>query len=243
MAAIGDRDVAALHHFGAAVALVNSDFGESGEHIGGGDPLGHLANLVGVLTDEFAKLLEDFVFQFVNLFLGVEDAGFPLFEFGGDVAFFVGEGLLADVVVGGLVGFAARDADVVAKRFVEADFQGGDASAFPFGGFQLGDPVLVAFDLIAQGVEVGVDAGADQVAFGEVQGGAIRPGAIAAYLPASPVLAGCAEGPSGRATRRLRRGRRGWATGQRNPPEPPDRARWQYRNPRVRRGVPGRRFA
>ena len=58
VAAIGDRNLAAIGHFGTAVALVDGDFGESGEDIGGGDALGYLANQVAELLSADSKRRE-----------------------------------------------------------------------------------------------------------------------------------------------------------------------------------------
>ena len=85
--------------------------------------------------DDRAEFDEYFVFDPVEIFLGGEDADFPFFEFGGDVAFFVGEGLFADVVGGYLVGFEAGDTNVVAECFIEADFEIGDTRTFAFDRF------------------------------------------------------------------------------------------------------------
>ena len=99
--------------------------------------------MLGVGGDGGAEFDEEFVFDPVEIVLGGEDADFPFFEFGGDVAFLVGEGLFADVVYGDLVGFEAGDADIVAEGFIEADFEIGDARSIAFDDFEIGNPLMI----------------------------------------------------------------------------------------------------
>ena len=79
----------------------------------------------------------------MNFFIESDESGFDGFEFVGDVALFVGEGLLAGVVGRCQVRFAARNADVVAKGLGKAYFEVRDAGAGAFGGLQVGDPLFV----------------------------------------------------------------------------------------------------
>ena len=89
-----------------------------------------------------------------------------LLQLGRDVALGVLERLLADVVGRDLASaVGVGDLDVVAEDLVEADLQAGDAGAADLLGLEAGDPLLAAAGDLAQLVELGVVAVADQAAF------------------------------------------------------------------------------
>ena len=81
-----------------------------------------------------------------------------------DVALGVLERLLADVVGRHLVAVGVRDFEVVAEHRVEADLDVRDAGPLAFGGLVLGHPLLAAGRQLAQLVEIGAIAGADEAA-------------------------------------------------------------------------------
>ncbi len=117
----------------------------------------------------------------LNLTLGGEDARFPFFKFGRDVAFFVNKGLLADVIIGRTDTFSAADTDIVPKGFGIANFKGANAGALAFAGFEIGNPLLIVTDLLSQGIQLGVNAGTNQAAFGQGQGRALDKGLAQVY--------------------------------------------------------------
>ena len=67
--------------------------------------------------------------------LSVEDDRLILFQFGGDRALGVDQGLFASVFGGYCAQIGLADFDVVAKDFVEADFEVLDTSALTLGLF------------------------------------------------------------------------------------------------------------
>ena len=89
---------------------------------------------------------------------------FEGFEFVGDVAFAVFQGLAAYPVQRGEVALAARDFDVVAVDVVVAHFQVVEAAFLFFGGFQFGEDAVAVVRELVQAVEFGVVAGGDDAA-------------------------------------------------------------------------------
>ena len=103
--------------------------------------------------DAVAEVGEELVFEFLGAFLGAEDLVLVFLELGGDVAFGVLDGLLADVVGRDLGALGVGDLDVVAEDLVEADLEAGDAGAPDLFGLEAGDPGLAAAGGFAELVE------------------------------------------------------------------------------------------
>ena len=119
---------------------------------------------------EFAHLGEQFFFQREDLVFGVEDLALVVLQLGRGEALGVDQSLLALVVGGGQVLVGLGDFDVVAEDVVEADLQRLDAGAGALAGLDLGDDLAAIAAKVAQFVEIGVAAGADGAAIGQVDG-------------------------------------------------------------------------
>ena len=109
--------------------------------------------------------MEFVVFEAFGAFVGSEDAILHLFEFRGDVAFAVGGGLFAGVVVRDFCEVGFGDFDEVAEDRVEFDFETGDAGAFDFAGLEVGDPLFAVGAGAAEDIEFRVPAVAEHAAF------------------------------------------------------------------------------
>ena len=96
----------------------------------------------------------------------------------GDDAFAVGDGLLAEVVVGDEVEIGLRDFDEVAEDLVVADFEVFDAGPFTFLCLVCGDPVLSFGGGAAEGVELFVVAVSEHAAVLDGDGGLVDDGAF-----------------------------------------------------------------
>ena len=123
------------------VALVGGHFGQGSGYVQLGQGIGRGQQAVGGHADLLAKLSEQAAFDFQDAVFGVEDERFVFFQFGGDVSFGVGQGLFADVILGGQVAVGAGDFNVVAKDFVVTNFQRLEPGPFALYSFEVGDPV------------------------------------------------------------------------------------------------------
>jgi len=168
VAAFGDFEEVAFVEFGLAVVPLAGEDGPAGEDIEFGKGVGGLREGDGVVEDGGDEVGEEGLLAGEGVFLGVEDFLFFLAEAFGDVAFAADGGLAADVVGGDEVEVGLGDFDVVAEIAGELDLEAADAGAGLFGGFEVGEPGLVAAGEAAHAVELGVVAGADEVAVGEV---------------------------------------------------------------------------
>ena len=178
VAAVNNLELVALVDGGADVAVGDGAVGEGGEDVELGEGGGGLLDGFGLGDDFFADVEEEFVFEVDGAFLGAEDFVFVVFEFGGDEALGVDEGLFADVGVGDVVEVGFADFDVVAEDFVVADFEGFDPGAFLFGGLVVGEPLASEGGGLAEFVEFGVVAFADDAAVFDGDGGFVDEGAV-----------------------------------------------------------------
>ena len=121
-----------------------------------------------------------------DLLFGGEDFALVLLQLGRGEALGVDQRLLALVVGGGQMQVGLGDFDVVAEDVVEADLERLDAGAGALAGFDLGDELAAVLAEVAQFVELGVVAGADGAAVGEVDGRLVGDG-----------TAGCGRAPRG----------------------------------------------
>ena len=111
-----------------------------------------------------AQLEEQLVLQLLRLLVGRQDLLLVLLQLRRDVALGVLDRLLADVVGGDLLAVGVGDLDVVAEDLVEADLQARDAGPLGLLGLVAGDPLLAAVGQLAQRVELGAEAVADEAA-------------------------------------------------------------------------------
>ena len=169
MASGEDAHLAGIGEGGALVAILGGDLGERGGDIEFGDGGGGGADALGVRGGALADVGEEFLFEGEDLVFGVEHFALVVLQLGRGEALGVDQGLLALVVGGREVLIGAGDFDVVAEDVVEADLERGDAGALALAGFDLGDVLLAVLAEVAEFVELGVIAGADGAAIGEVE--------------------------------------------------------------------------
>ncbi len=163
-------------------AAKGGDMGEVGEKVDFGDVARGLADARGVGEDVAAELGEDAALDVGGALLSGQNLSLEIFELGGGEAFGVDEGLLALVVGRDGFGVGFGDFEVVAEDGIEADFERGDAGAFALAGLDVGDELAAVGGEGAEVVEFGVEAGADDVAVGEVDGRFVGEGAGDAFV-------------------------------------------------------------
>ena len=95
--------------------------GEGDEDVERGEGVGRFLKRDEVVGDRGTEFDELVVFEGLGAVVGAEDFAFHFLEAGRDEALGVGHGLLALVVVGGLVGFRFGDLDEVSEDVVEFD--------------------------------------------------------------------------------------------------------------------------
>ena len=152
--------------FGTDVAAIGGELRECREDIHLRDGGGGAAETNGVRCNGIAHVDEKLLFDFADAFVGGEDFALVFFEFGRGEAFGVDERLLAFVVAGREMQIRLRDFDVVAEDAVEADFERVDASALALALFHRGDDLLAVLAQIAEFVELGVEAVANDSGIG-----------------------------------------------------------------------------
>ncbi len=170
MAARQNAHVAVIGKCGPRVAVLRGHLRQGGGHVDFGHRSGGRANALRVRGGEFAHLGEQFFFQREDLVFGVEDLALVVLQLGRGEALGVDQSLLALVVGGGQVLVGLGDFDVVAEDVVEADLQRLDAGAGALAGLDLGDDLAAIAAKVAQFIEIGVAAGADRPAIGQVDG-------------------------------------------------------------------------
>ncbi len=131
VAAFDDFEGAGGGDFGAAIAALGGEVGQGAQAIETGQALGEFGEGGDVGEKGDANLFEELLLEFDGALLGGEGFGFEGFEFFGDIALGVFDGLFAGPGGGDFLAMRVGDFDVVAEDFIEADFQGGDAG---FGG-------------------------------------------------------------------------------------------------------------
>jgi hypothetical protein len=178
MAAVVDLEVAFVADVGTAVLVESGAFREGGEDIELGEGVGGLLEGRELAEGGFAELEEEVVFEFGAAFIGAQDLGLHILELRGDEAFAVGDGLFADVMGRDFLKVGFGDFDEVAEDGVEADFEGGDSGLLDFLELELGDPILAVGAGLAEFIERGIEAVADQAALFEGERGVIFEGAM-----------------------------------------------------------------
>ena len=94
---------------------------------------------------------EGLPFHHIEPLLGVEDALLEFLELGCDVALSLGQGLLADPLLGDLVLVGVPYLEVVAEDVVEGDLEGGDAGGLHFA---LANVLELGFAIVAEVAEL-----------------------------------------------------------------------------------------
>ena len=178
VAAAADVDGVALVDLGADVAEGEGSVGEGAEHVEARDGVRDALDLARAGDDVGAELLEEALLELEGLLLGAGDELFALLEGGRGEAFAAGDRLLAQVVVGDGLELRGGDLDEVAEDAVVADLEVLDAGAGGLGGLVLGDPRAAVGLGVAEGVELGREAAADDPAVGERRGELVGEGAV-----------------------------------------------------------------
>ena len=142
VAGVGEVEAAVGGEVRAGVLMELRSLGEGEEDVEGGEGFGGLLEGGEVVADLLTEVDEEVVFEGFGTFVRAEDFLLHLLEGGSDVAFGVGHGLFALVVVGDFVDFGFGDFEKVAEDVVEFDFEGFDAGAFALGFLQFGEPVF-----------------------------------------------------------------------------------------------------
>ena len=166
MTAADDEEFAGVVEFGANVIAVGSELGERGEDVELGDSGGSAAEAGSIGGDAGANVDEELALDFVDAFVGGEDFAFVFFEFGRSETLGVDEGLLALVIGGSEMEIGFGNFNVVAEDLVVADFEGVDGGALALALFHGGDDLLGVQAEVAEFVEFGVIAGADDARLG-----------------------------------------------------------------------------
>ncbi len=168
--AVLDDDGAVLGDFWTDIAVLDGHFGKGAQDVEGGDGTGGLLDAYEALCDRFADSAEQFVFELRNAFLGSQDLRFEFLEFSGDIAFGVGQGLLADPFLGHIALERTRHFQIVAEDFVVTNFQFGNAGALPLLRLNGGKVPLAVLHDVAQLVQLFAVAGFDHAAFADGEG-------------------------------------------------------------------------
>ena len=176
MPAVSNRQHPGVVDFGDDVLAIMRQIGQRRQDIERGQCRSGLLDAPPLLDDLQANLLKQLVLQFNDLFFGSQYLGFVLLEFRGDIALGVGQGLATLVVVGDLVDVAFGDFEIITEDSIVADFQIGDAGAFPLTLLQLDDPPLPFTGYRSQLVQLGMIAVPDQSTLAEHEGGIIVDG-------------------------------------------------------------------
>ena len=169
VAALGDGQLVAVIHHGAAVVVLCRHLRQGRQHIQLCHGVGRALDAVQLGADALQQLVEQAALQRDQPLVCAQDLAFQLLELLSNVALAAGQGLLADIGLRhhALVGVA--DLDVVTEHMVVADLQLGDAGLLPQAGFQLGQHTLGVVADGAQLVHLGVVALGDDAAV--LQGG------------------------------------------------------------------------
>ena len=162
----------------AAVAPLDSHGGERAQRIRRGHGGGSLLHPGRLLGEVFPQLGENLVFQSGEPVLGGEHLVFQLLQLLGDVAFAVGQGLLADVVGGNLVHEGFGYLNIITKYPVEAHLQGADAGFLPLRGLDGRDGAGATLHDVPEPVGFRAGAPADDAALPDGQGRIVHQGVL-----------------------------------------------------------------
>ena len=164
MASLADVDALAVVEHGADIAAFAGDAGEglqaidtrhdSGVAQQHGERTAYVGDDVGI----------DALFDHQHLLLGPEDLLLVFLQFLGDVAFGIGEGLLADPALGNLVLMGVAHFDIVAEDVVVADLERRDARRLALALLDACQVILAVERNAAQVVQLGIHAVGDDAA-------------------------------------------------------------------------------
>ena len=169
MAARHDAHLAVVGKRRPLVAILGGHLRQRGGDIQLGDGGGGGANALRLRGGALADIGEQFLLQRQNLLFGIQHLALVVLQLGRGEALGVGQRLLAFVIGGRQVQIGAGDFDVVAEDVVEAHLERLDAGALALARFDLRDVLLAVLAQVAQLVELGVEAGANGAAVGQVQ--------------------------------------------------------------------------
>ena len=153
MAGCGERQFTAVGELRRTKVAGSGHVRQASEGIEAGHRPGSFADQRGHGSHLLPQLHEQLVFPLAGAGAQLKNASFPLFEFGGDEAFFVGQGLATDPVVGHRCSFGFAHGEEVAEGAVVLKLQGADPADLAFLLFLLGEPSVLIVELVAEAVE------------------------------------------------------------------------------------------
>ena len=177
VATVDDVQMAGFIENRTGVLVELGGLGQAEEDVEGGEGVGGLLEAVEMRGDRFAQFEKFLEFEFPGTFVGPEDLVLNLFQARRDEALGIRHGLLALVVVGDQRELRLGDFDEVSEDVVELDLERIDAGAFSFRLLELGDPFLAVARGVAERVEFGGEAVADDASVLGVGGGFVGEGA------------------------------------------------------------------
>ena len=170
MASAGDLHTGLVAERGPAEVEAPGAFGETAEHIEARDTLRALLQRRQRCHQRLQQL---FVEQLLALQCALACRQHLVLEglqLRGDEALGSLEGLAADVLLRGLVGFAAADLDVIAVHPVVTDLERVDAGTLAFASFQVDQELVGVLRQVAQFVQLAVETGGQHAAVAQYHG-------------------------------------------------------------------------
>ena len=155
MATVFEEERSAGIDVGTDIAAALCDLRQRRARVDGGDDPGQPVKTRRFLANRFAQVQERRRLERAGTFVGVQDAVLKLCELGRDESLAVGDGLLANVVVGDGVELGFADLDVVSEDSGELDFERTDASALSFAPLEVEDDVFGRRRQFSKLVEIG----------------------------------------------------------------------------------------
>ena len=171
VAAVVDFDAGVVGKLWGVVIVFGGKVGKAAEDVQRGGGLGGTLQQGQLLLELLQQAVVEAFFEGEGALLGVEHFVFEGFELGGDEAFGVFQGLAALVVGGGFGGLDFGKLDVETVYAVVFDFEGGEAGALAFAGFEFEQEVAAVVLDAAQFVELGGKAVVDYAAVAQPYGG------------------------------------------------------------------------
>src|SRR6266478_8237042 len=166
MAAGDDEEFASGGEFRASVTAIGAKFREGGKNVKLRDGRGGLAQARRFCGNAGAQVDEKLALDFEDAFVGGKDFAFVFFQLRRSEALGIDQSLLALVIVGREMQVGLGNFNVVAENMVEADFKRSDVGALTLALFHGGDDLFAVLAKIAQLVEFGVKAGANDAGLG-----------------------------------------------------------------------------
>ena len=164
MPRLGRLHLVALVHVRLDVVVDRGRFGQPGQHVERRDGARRVQNARRLAGHARAERLEQLELARQNPLVGAEHLIFVVLERGRDEALAAGNRLLARVVGRHRAEVRFRHLDVVPEHAVVPDLERRDARARPLGFFHGGDRGAAAAADVAQPVELGIDAVANDAA-------------------------------------------------------------------------------